>query len=219
MGNKNSEQSSLRLYAMCGLMLAASGCATSLQVDSTFPQPVVASLPINIGIYYDESLRQYAFEKEANANSVAWNIEIGAAHVRLFDQLFGSIFANPVQVEGLGPDTADTPVSVVLKPSINGYSLHTPLDTTTDFYEVEIRYNLTFYSPSGDYIQQWSYTGQGKSRSELFSTEEPVHKATVAAMRDAAAWLVVELTKHPDFHTLLQAQQSDGTAKPDNSDS
>jgi len=199
----------LGFLALCALTLAVCACSTPVHVDSAFPRPIVASLPIAVGIYYDESLRQYAYEKEADANSLAWNIEIGPAHVRLFDQLFQPVFENLVHVHSLDSDSGERPVSVVIKPSIDAYTLQTPGDTTTEFYAVEIRYQLAFYSASGDFIKRWAYSGRGSSRSELFGADESVHKATVAAMRDAAAWLIIELTKHPDFHTQLQAQQRD----------
>jgi hypothetical protein len=209
----------LAFLALCALTLAVCGCSTPLHVDSAFPRPVVASLPIDVGVYYDESLRQYAFEKEADANSVAWDIEIGPAHVRLFDQLFQPLFENLVQVDSLSSGSGARPVGVVIKPSIEEYTLQTPGDTATEFYEVEIRYKLAFYSPSGDFIKGWSYSGRGRSRSELFSVDESVQKATVAAMRDAAAWLVIELSKYPDFHTRLQAQQKDNANSPHDHDS
>ncbi len=208
-----------RFLALCALTVAVCACSTHLHVDSAFPRPLVASLPIDVGVYYDESLRQYTFEKEADANSQTWNIELGPAHVQLFDQLFQPIFENLVHIDSLRSASAARPVSVVIKPSIDEYTLHTPGDTATKFYAVEIRYTLAFYSPSGDFIKHWSYSGQGRSRSELFSADESVQKATVEAMRDAAAWLVIELTKHPGFHTRLQAQQSDNANDPEDHDS
>jgi len=205
--------------ALCALTLAVCACSTPVHVDSAFPRPVVASLPIDAGVYYDEPLRQYAFKKEADENSLAWDIEIGPAHVRLYDQLFQPVFENLVQVDGLRSGSGLRPVSIIIKPSIDEYTLQTPRDTATDFYVVEIHYNLAFYSPSGELIQRWSYSGRGRSRSELFSADESVQKATVAAMRDAAAWLLIELAKHPDFHTPLQAQQSDNANIPEDHES
>ena len=41
----------------------------------------------------------------------------------------------------------------------------------------------------------------------------------VAAMRDAAAWLVIELSKQPDFYRRLQAQQSDDANSRQDDDS
>jgi len=209
----------LRFSALCALTLAVCACSTPVHVDSAFPRPVVASLPIDAGVYYDEPLRQYAFKKEADENSLAWDIEIGPAHVRLYDQLFQPVFENLVQVDGLRSGSGLRPVSIIIKPSIDEYTLQTPGDTATDFYVVEIHYNLAFYSPSGELIQRWSYSGRGRSRSELFSADESVQKATVAAMRDAAAWLLIEIAKHPDFHTPLQAQQSDNADIPEDHES
>lgn len=209
----------LRFLALCALILTVCGCSTNVHVDSAFPRPLVASLPIDVGVYYDASLRQYAFEQEADADSVAWDIEIGTAHVRLFDQLFHPLFENLIQVDSLRSGSGTRSAKVIIKPSINKYTLQTPGDTATGFYEVEIQYTLAFYSPSGDFINHWTYSGRGKSRSELLGADKSVQKATVAAMRDAAAWLVIELTKHPDFHTRRQAQQSDNANSPQDHDS
>jgi hypothetical protein len=208
-----------RLLTVCALTLTLCACATALRVDSTFPRPVVASLHIDVGVYYDESLRHYAFEKEADANSVAWDIEIGPAHVQLFDQLFQPIFENLVEVDGLRSGSGKRPVSIIIKPSIDEYTLHTPGDTATDFYAVEIQYNLAFYLPSGKFIKRWSYSGRGRSRSALFNADESVQEATVEAMRDAAAWLVIELTKYPDFRTQFQAQQNDNANRAEDHES
>ena len=219
MPDSKRQTSGLRVLALCALIPAALGCSTALRVDSGFPRPVVAGLPIDAGVYYDDDLREYVFEKQADEKSLAWKIEIGPAHVRLFDQLFHSLFENLVHLEGLAAENAGVSVGVVIRPSIDEYALHTPGGTSSEFYEVEIRYRLAFHSPGGDFIKHWSYTGRGRSRSTLFGSDEPVQKATVAAMRDAAAWLVIELTKHADFYTLLQAQQSENENSADNHDS
>ena len=157
----------LGFLAICVLTLAVCGCSTPVHVNSAFPRPVVASLPIDVGIYYDEPFRQYVYEKEADANSLAWNIEIGPAHVRLFDQLLQPVFENLVHVDSLHSDADERPVSIVIKPSIDEYTLQTPADTATDFYAVEIRYHLAFYSATGDFIKRWSYSGRGSSRNAV----------------------------------------------------
>ena len=209
----------LGFVVLCALLPMLCACTTPVHVDSAFPRPVVASLPVAVAVYYDDSWCHYTFEKEADANSLAWNIEIGPAHVRLYDRLFQPLFENLVHVNKLPPDSGDPEVSIVIKPSIDEYSLQTPIDTATDFYAVEIRYHLAFYSGSGEFIKRWSYFGKGSSRSEMFGADESVHKATVAAMRDAAAWLVIELTRQPGFHTQLQAQQDDDGKNPDDHES
>jgi hypothetical protein len=159
------------------------------------------------------------FEKDADATSLEWKIELGSAHVQLFDRLFQSVFEKLVHLENLTAGNDSGRLGVVMRPSIDAYSLHTPGETTSDFYEVEIRYRLDFHSPAGDLIRHWSYAGRGKCRAALFSNDESVRKATVAAMRDAAAWLVVELTQYPDFHALLHAQQNDPENAVDDQDS
>ena len=219
MCSTGTRQPDLWFIALCAMALLGYGCASTLHIDSTFPRPVVESLPLDVGVYYDESLRQFTFEREADTKSAAWNIELGEAHVRLFDRVFHPLFENLVHVDSLDATSGAAPPVVVMKPLIDEYILMTPLDTSMNHYEVTIRYSLGFYSPSGDLIKRWSFSGHGKSHASMFSNSETVENATVAAMRDAAAWLVIEFTRNPGIEALLQARKSDNENETSDQDS
>ena len=64
--------------------------------------------------------------------------------------------------------------------------------------------------PDGDPLEftyRWQLDGHGRIRAALFSNDETVAKATVAAMRDAAAGLLTEFETRPELRHLLQAEQ------------
>ena len=108
---------------------------------------------------------------------------------------------------------------VVIQPSIDEVSFETPWDSETDFYDVTIHYSLTFYAPTGELMTRWSFFGHGRARSAFFSQDEPVEKAVLAAMRDAAALLVVELGERPEVKGTLQANQEDFDGRAEDHDS
>jgi len=214
-----TRQRDLWFIALCAMILLGPGCASTLHIDSTFPRPLVESLPLDVGVYYDETLRRFTFEREAGSKSAAWHIELGEAHVRLFDRVFQPLFENLVHVDTLDAAASAMPPVIIMEPSIDEYILMTPMDTSMNDYEVTIRYSLGFHLPSGELIKRWSFSGHGKSRAAMFSNSETVENATVAAMRDAAAWLVIEFNRNPGIEALLQARKADNENETSDQDS
>lgn len=87
-----------RPYAIGGLLIAFSlinllgGCSNSINVNSTFPKPIVPVLPANIiGVYNDE-LSSFSY-KEEEKNREKWKIKAGKAHITLFNTIFESMFS------------------------------------------------------------------------------------------------------------------------------
>ena len=193
MGRHEKQRFGRRALVLCAVLLAGAGCSTTaLNIDESVPPPVVASLPFGVGVHYTDALRNYRFEEGLANDRPSWIIELGPAHVELFDRLLQAMFQNGVRV--------------VIQPSIDEVNFVTPWDTQTDFYDVTIHYSLTFYSPSGERMTRWSFFGHGRARSAFFSDDEPVEKAVLAAMRDVAALLVMELGDRPEVNGTLQVR-------------
>lgn len=204
---------SLVLGAVVSLGL---GCTTTLHIDAAVPRPLVETLPLDVGVHYRDSFRDYGFTGEAAGDDSSWDIELGSAQIRLFNQLFKTQFRKVTRVDDLRSIPDPARIDVVLEPAIEEYSLRTPWGTGTDFYDVTIRYSLSFYSPDGELIARWPFEGHGRSRSSFFSNNESVEKATIAAMRDAATVLILELGDKPEVKALLQVKQTrDGKPRKD----
>jgi hypothetical protein len=62
-------------------------CAQSVVVETDFPEPLVPTLPLHMGVHYPEALTAYVYT-EMPANDVKWTFDIGAANKKLFDSIF-----------------------------------------------------------------------------------------------------------------------------------
>jgi hypothetical protein len=197
-----------RLLVFGAVASLSLGCTTTLHIDAAVPRPVVEALPLDVGVHYQDSFRDYEFDGEAADDESRWDIELGPAQVRLFDQLFETQFRSVTRVDDLHAILDPARMDMVLEPAIEEYSLRTPWGTGTDFYEVTIRYSLSYYSPGGELIARWPFEGHGRTRSSFFSNDESVEKATIAAMRDAATVLILELRDKPEVKGLLQVKRT-----------
>ena len=195
----------LLLGAVAALSL---GCTTTLHIDAAVPRPLVEALPLDVAVHYRDSFRDYEFKGEAAGDDSSWDIELGPAQIRLFNQLFETQFTKVTQVDDPRSIPDPARIDMVLEPAIEEYNLRTPWSTGTDFYEVTIHYSLSFYSPEGELVARWPFEGHGRTRSTLFNNDESVKKATIAAMRDAATVLILELGEKPEVKDLLQVKQT-----------
>lgn len=194
----------LRCLLVTGmLVLGAAGCANTVSISGSVPRPLVEPLALEVGVYYDEILREYTHYVEEADDGGGWKVSLGETQVQLFDSLFSALFREVVQVDDPKTGQQLPEIDLVIEPTLESYSFQTPWGTSTDFYEVDIQYTLSFYTPEGDLISHWPIACHGRSRSQLLSADKPLEAATVAAMRDAAAMIVVELREKIDVKNLL----------------
>jgi hypothetical protein len=219
MSNSNKYRHGIQFLVLSAMILPCLACTTTLSIDSAIPRPVVERAPINVGVYYNATLRDYKLQDNSTLDSSDWIIELGPAQVQLFDQLLQTMFQTVVTVNDLESASNVPGIGVLIEPSIEECILDSPAKTGGEFYEVTIRYNLAFYSPSGKLLNHWLFEGHGRSRSAFFSIKESVEKATVEAMRDAAAIVVTELTNRPEVNGSLEARQTDHEQKHEDQDS
>ena len=190
------------------------GCTKVVPIDSAFPSPVIESLPLVIGVHYDEAFRTYV-HTEVTLDGGTWVIELGSANVALYDHLFESMFEHVVPVTAFSPESEGTrSVDAIITPQVEGVTFVTPFFVTRQtpgptgatFVEVSIRYRITLYSPRGEFLSSWALEGYGRSHSKLFKTALPVEEATTLAMRDAAALVAIEFEQKPEVKALLSAK-------------
>lgn len=201
------------------LALGATGCANTVSISGSVPSPLVDPLPLEVGVHYDESLREYTHYIDEADDGGGWKVKLGETQVQLFDKLFSALFREVVQVEDLESSAQLPDIDLVIQPTIESYSFQTPWGTSTDFYEVDIQYTVSFYTTSGELITHWPIACHGRSRSQLLSADKPLEEATLAAMRDAAAMLVVELREKLDVKGLLDPKPSIHAKIPEPPDS
>ena len=141
------------IYPVCLLLiLAACEQSVSLKVDTEIPTPVIARMPVKMGVFYRDELRNYVYE-ENSEDRPNWKIDSGSSHVALFNQIISSMF---VETKEVGGTTADTTIDAVLSPSVAEMQFAMPAETKTDFYEAWVKYNMELYNRDGSRIANWS---------------------------------------------------------------
>ena len=194
------------IYPVCLLLiLAACEQSVSLKVDTEIPAPVIARMPVKMGVFYRDELRNYIYE-ENSEDRPNWKIDSGSSHVALFNQIISSMF---VETKEVGGTTADTTVDAVLSPSVAEMQFALPAETKTDFYEAWVKYNMELYNRDGSRIAGWSVTGYGKSSTEFMkSRDKGLNAAVNQALRDAGAKFALGFRKVADVSSWLEQIES-----------
>ena len=197
------------------LVCTLTGCTKVVPIDDAFPSPVIESLPLAVGIHYDETFRTYA-HTEAALEGGTWVIELGSANVALYDHLFDSMFEHVAALAEFPPESGEpSDLDAIITPHVEGVTFVTPGPTGSPFVEITIRYRITLYSSRGEFLSSWTLEGYGRSHSKLFKAALPVEEATTLAMRDAAALVAIEFKHKPEVKALLRAKRKGIESVPD----
>lgn len=193
----------LVLALLTGPLLSACG-VKEVAVNNNFPAPVMHKHPQHIGLYLDPAFRSYE-HSEKLPGGAAWSIDLGAANVRLFTQIFTGMFVQVTSVPNLQTTGS---AQAIVRPDIEDYQFSTPQQNQTEFFEAWIKYRIRFYSPQSKLLAQWPLTAYGRSEKKFFDKEGALRQATNNAMRDAAAGMALDFNAHPVVRAFLYGPQS-----------
>jgi hypothetical protein len=196
----------LSSLALCALLATVAGCgAVRVQPQAQLPPPLIDELPVTVAVYYPAEFRDYMHKEERY--QVKYEMALGAAHVTKLQRLLDAMFARVIEVgDPAGALAADPDVRMVLEPRFEDYAFLTPRDMAGDFFQVTIRYRLNVYSPQGERVDGYVFTGYGRQASSMVSSTEPLVGATERAMRDAGAKLAIDLPTQESVRRLLAGQ-------------
>ena len=170
-----------------------------MQVQTTFPEPLVDPLPVTVAVHYRDALTQYSYSEELPADSVDWTFSIGPANQLLFESIFGEVFDAAIPVQA---NTASG-VSAVLEPNIEAFEFSLPRHSGSNQYGVWIKYSINVYAPDGELRTNWPVKGYGEVDSRRFKGNEKMRQATVLAMRDAATIIIESLDRDTAFRRAV----------------
>lgn len=188
--------------AFATTVLAA--CARNIEVPASVPSPLLPSLPITVGVYYNDEFRDFLFiEKPLTGPDIT--VDMGDANVNMFTRMASSVFERSVMVDS--PQDVAADVDAVLAPSVDEYALLTPQQAGVNFYSVSIRYRIDLLSPEGDVIDSWKLDSYGRTRSTGITGNNSLAQANEEALRDAAAVLALDLQQRPSVLKLIGSQQ------------
>jgi hypothetical protein len=108
--------------------------------------------------------------------------------------------ASPQDAAGTDPE-----IRGVLEPVLEDYAFVTPVDSGTPTYAASLRYTIRLYSPKGELVESWTFTGYGSQPASQFpgKGDEALAIATRLAMRDAGAKLAAEFREQAIARGLL----------------
>lgn len=200
-------QNPLPLVAAALLLAGLSGCSRSIhiKVDTEVPTPVLASIPVSMGVYYPPEFRDYVY-KENTEDRPDWEINTGRSHVVMFQQILPSMFQSLTEVPGVPVSGAGQNVEAVIVPSIVEMQFALPQETKFDIYEAWIRYQISVVKPDGSDIARYTVDGYGKSETALLkSKDEGLNAAINLALRDAGAKLALGFENVTEVRDWLAA--------------
>jgi hypothetical protein len=184
-------------------------CAKSVVVETEFPEPVVQSLPLNVGVHYEETFVNYSYTEDL-PNDVEWSFDLGGANRKLFDGIFSALFDITTTVDGAGgTDPSYTTLDAVIVPAVEAFEFSLPRQSNTEQYSVWIRYNLQIYTPTGEPIVSWPVSAYGQSDERTFGASAAMEEAVIKAMRDAAASILIGLAEEEKIKEALLSDDND----------
>jgi hypothetical protein len=185
------------------LMGILAGCSstTELRIEESFPNVVFEPRDFKAAVVFDSGFRAY----QAQPNDKTF-IDMGSAQVDLLSKAFKGLFRE-VEVlsarDQLGPDA-----DIVITPSVLEVQLSTPSDSYLNVYEVWIKYNLDIESADGEAIDSWFMPAYGKTPdSFMLSRTEAIEEATIVALRDAGAKLLLDFFRIPSVYSWMERQR------------
>ena len=182
------------------VLLAGCSSSASVKIMSSFPSVLSEPKPINASILIEDSFATYVGTPNKNTT-----IDIGASQVDLLKSAFSGLFDNVDFVTSLDQVTAET--DLIITPSVIEVQLSTPSDNYLNVFEVWIKYNLDIQAKDGVLITNWFMPAYGKTpNSFMADKEKAIEQATVIALRDAGAKLMLDFYRIPAINDWLSRQ-------------
>lgn len=191
------------LLLMGAVVLSACGAST-VTVEGSYPSPNIPPLPMTLGVYYSDALRNHVYTERTDAGKDEYLVNSGGSHIELFNTVLPAMFQQVIVLDDLAMAN-ERGVDAVFIPNIDEFQLGMPQKTRLDSYEVWVKYNMRLTEPGGDYIADWVMTAYGKTAQSTFGgAEGGINDAAVAAMRDLASNFSISFTSVPDVRDWLQ---------------
>lgn len=182
-------------------------CASAVVIESDFPTPLVETLPVSVGLYYDDELRDF-IHVEALPRSSTWTIDLGDANLAMLNPVFAQMFASTREIPTLPPSPAETAaVDGVLSSTLEQFQFDVPRSSRDEFVEVWLQYRLQLLDPDGDLVIDWEVPGYGKAEIDG-NREDAVRRAAITAMREAGARISTNFTQQQPVQDWLEDVQN-----------
>lgn len=188
---------------ICLVLLAVlllSACTANVRVDEQFPSVVSAPREMSVALVMNHEFRNKVVEPAENTI-----IQLGTAQVELLTKAFGGLFQRVDAVDARAKVKPGT--DLVITPSVLQVQLSTPSESYLNVYEVWIKYRLVIETPEGTAVDSWFLPAYGKTpNSTLLSRTRAIESATIVALRDAGAKLILDFYRIPAVYGWMREQ-------------
>jgi hypothetical protein len=183
------------------------GCSSAVVVESTFPTPLVQSLPVSVGLIFNDALHDFIHSEQIPQQST-WTIDLGDANIAMLEPLFASMFNETMTVDGLPlSDSMSRRLDGVIQPELERFEFDVPIGQRDEFVEVWMQYKLTLFQSDGRVVTEWPVSGYGKYEVGG-KREDAVHRAAIVAMREVGAAIATKFPELPEVSYWLQERQN-----------
>jgi len=186
-------------------LLGACSKSVPISVSGTTPEPLINTIPITMGVIYDDEFKSYVFKQTPEEGS-KWRIEPADLNIEFLDRVFNTMFRHVSTLDEVPTKTNRANVQAVLHPSIEEFGFLTPKDTGLNSYSASIKYRIDMFTPTGELIASWPIIGYGKSIKKGLSAKKALNEASRLAIRDGAATIAIDFQKQ----TLIRNWLIDG---------
>lgn len=194
----------LRAALMLVAVLYLTACGVNnVVIKGSFPTPNINKLPLNVAVYYDPTLIEFAYIEYSETGNEEYNIASGQSHIELFSAVLPAMFDGVIEVDSI-EGAKELGVDAIFVPNIEEFQLALPSKTKLDVYEIWIKYNMRLMTSDGGYIADWVLTSYGKTPTQSLRTvETAINEAAIVALRDLASSLSLSFTQVPEVKDWL----------------
>lgn len=190
------------LLLLAPLLLAACN-SVRVAPEGVLPRALVQPMQARVGLVLDDELRHYKHEE--TRSSADWSVDLGPGHEQLLKAVFGASFASVDVFRNVDEARAASGLQGLFAPHIEQYSFASARETGGIYWAVTIRYRIGVLTPQGEPADSLTLTGYG-SAGDAGRAAPSLVNATRAAMRDAAAKLLVQMPRQPVAGRLVAGE-------------
>jgi hypothetical protein len=191
--------------ALCALACAAGLAAcggVQIRPDPVLPRALIEPLPAKVGLVIAGDMRNYKHSE--TRWGTGWQVDLGGGHTHLVKDMFKAAFREVREFSDLESARAASDLKAFFEPRIEQYSFATARETGGRYYAVTVRYRINMYTPQGELADSYTLTGYGNALAKGMTSGKPLERASVGAMRDAAAKFLVQFPAQPAGQRLAR---------------
>lgn len=190
------------------LLPLISGCDQALTVPSTFPEPLVEPLPLDVALHFTDAFAGYHYREDVPGDT-QWDIALGKANVALFESVSRRLFRSATRVDSRPTGSAAEAFDAIIEPSIAAFEFSLPSQSATKQYSVWIRYTVSVFRPDGALLTAWNVNAYGESDAAALRPARSMEQATILALRDAATTIAVGFATEARARGVVPEEASD----------